>query len=105
MLVEAEKTPLGECAGMSLERNWLRGAATRYYFGGMTDLDDPRFSTCFVCNEPMAPPKVRPGIAWVDDRTAEGDVYLWAVFAHQHCLRRVAHPKFDLDRSAATLEE
>jgi hypothetical protein len=54
----------------------------------------------------MAHAKLRPGIAWADDRTAEGDINLWAVFAHPDCLRRVTHPDFDLDKSAATgLEE
>ena len=55
-----------------------------------------------MCNAPIAYPKLRPGIVWADDRTAEGDINLWAVFAHPDCLRRVAHPEFDLDKSAAT---
>jgi hypothetical protein len=54
----------------------------------------------------MAHAKLRPGIAWADDHTTEGDINLWAVFAHPDCLRKVAHPDFDLNKSAATgLEE
>jgi hypothetical protein len=65
-------------------------------------LTDPRYDTCFVCNGSLGRPKLGPVIAWVDDRTPAGDINMWAVFAHPDCVRRVAHPDFDLDAHAAT---
>ena len=91
---------------MSPERVVSIGSRGRTTLGDVASLDDPRYSTCFVCNKPMAYAKLRPGIAWADDHTTEGDINLWAVFAHPDCLRKVAHPDFDLNKSAATgLEE
>lgn len=68
----------------------------------MVDIEDARYSTCFVCNESLGRWKLRPAIAWADDRKGSGDINLWAVFAHPECLRRVAHPEFDLDANAAS---
>jgi hypothetical protein len=67
----------------------------------VVDIEDARYSTCFVCNESLGDWKLRPAIAWADDRKALGDINLWAVFAHPECLRRAAHPKFDLNVNAA----
>jgi hypothetical protein len=44
---------------------------------------------------------VRPAIAWVEDKTKDGDANLYALFAHPDCIR-VAHPDFDLDSNAAS---
>jgi hypothetical protein len=68
----------------------------------VTGSDDARYSTCFVCNESLGYWKLRPAIAWADDRTASGEIILWAVFAHPECVRRVAHPDFDLEANAST---
>ena len=67
----------------------------------MADGVDSRHSTCFVCNGELGEWKLRPAIAWADDRTTSGEINLWAVFAHPECVRRVAHPDFDLDANAA----
>ena len=67
-------------------------------------LDDPRYTTCFVCNEGMPSMKVGPVICWANDRTSQGDYNLWLVFAHPECIERVAHHEYDLDRQRGSLE-
>ena len=68
-------------------------------------MDDPRYTTCFVCNEEMGPMKLGPAICWANDRTSDGDYNLWLVFAHPECIERAAHPDFDLDRQRGKLDE
>jgi hypothetical protein len=67
------------------------------------DPTDPRYTTCFVCNERMQPMKMGPVIAWANDRTPDGSYNLWLVFGHPDCIGHVAHPEFDLEGQQGTL--
>jgi hypothetical protein len=60
-------------------------------------LDDPRYRTCFVCNQHVDM-KVGVVIAWADDRTEADEFDHWFLVGHVECVRRVVHPDFDLER-------
>ena len=48
----------------------------------VTGSDDPRYSTCFICNESLDHSKVRPPIAWLDDPEVDGHTNIWFVAWH-----------------------
>ena len=91
------ETRLGQRAGMSPEAL----ASVAYD----QTVEDPRFTTCFICNRQMEPMKIGPAICWANDRTSEGDHDLWLVLAHPACIERVAHREFDLDQQRGRLDE
>ena len=68
-------------------------------------MDDPRYTTCFVCNQQMQPMKMGPVICWANDRDEHGDQNQWLVFAHPECIKELAHPEFDLDQQRGKLSE